>query len=78
MKKKYKKNGSLQMEFGGYASSTTIGINTRKYHGLLVAPLSPPAKRHLILAKLDESIVINEKEYPLYSNMSQGYISKRV
>ena len=39
---------------GGFASSTIIGINTRKYHGLLVAPLTPPARRHLILSKLDK------------------------
>ena len=28
---------------GGFASSTIIGANTRKYHGLLIAPLTPPA-----------------------------------
>ena len=28
---------------GGYASSTVLGTNTRRYHGLLVAPLKPPA-----------------------------------
>ena len=44
---------------GGYSSSTIIGANTRKYHGLLVAPLTPPARRFLILSKLDESIKIN-------------------
>ena len=33
---------------GGYSSSTVLGINTRKYHGLLVAPLTPPAMRTLI------------------------------
>ena len=38
---------------GGFASSTIIGANTRKYHGLLVAPLTPPARRNLILSKLD-------------------------
>ena len=43
---------------GGYSSSTVLGINTRKYHGLLVAPLTPPAMRTLILSKLDESIEI--------------------
>ena len=32
---------------GGYASSTIIGANTRKYHGLLVAPIIPPAKPSL-------------------------------
>ena len=50
---------------GGYSSSTIIGANTRKYHGLLVAPLMPPASRHLILSKIDESIEINEKKYNL-------------
>lgn len=33
---------------GGYASSTVIGANTRKYHGILVAPLAPPARRYLL------------------------------
>ena len=41
---------------GGYSSSTIVGANTRKYHGLLVAPLNPPANRYLILSKVDESI----------------------
>ena len=36
---------------GGYSSSTIIGSNTRKYHGLLVAPLTPPARRFLILSR---------------------------
>ena len=43
---------------GGYSSSTIIGANTRKYHGLLVAPLMPPGTRQLILAKVDEGIEI--------------------
>ena len=38
---------------GAFASSTIIGANTRKYHGLLIAPLTPPARRYLILSKLD-------------------------
>ena len=37
---------------GGFASSTIIGANTRKYHGLLLAPLTPPARRYLILSKV--------------------------
>ena len=61
---------------GGYSSSTVFGINTRKYHGLLVAPLTPPARRHVILAKLDESIEIDNKKYNLYSNMCKNYISE--
>ena len=34
---------------GGFCSSTVIGANTRRYHGLLVAPLMPPAQRHLLV-----------------------------
>lgn len=60
---------------GGYCAGTVIGINTRKYHGLLVAPLTPPSRRHLILSKLDESIEIDGKKHDLYSNMCSNYIS---
>lgn len=60
---------------GGYASSTIIGANTRRYHGLLVAPLNPPARRTLILSKLDESVEIEEKKYNLFTNVGKQYIS---
>ena len=61
---------------GGYASSTIIGANTRRYHGLLVAPLTPPARRFVILSKLDESIEINENKYDLYTNIGKNYITE--
>ena len=61
---------------GGFSSSTIIGANTRKYHGLLIAPLTPPARRFLILSKLDESININENKYDLYTNVCKNYISE--
>ena len=61
---------------GGYCSSTIFGINTRKYHGLLVAPLTPPARRYLILSKLDESLEISGTSYKLYSNICENYISE--
>ena len=60
---------------GGYASSTIIGANTRRYHGLLVAPLNPPARRTLILSKLDESVEIEGKKYNLFTNVGKQYIS---
>jgi predicted glycogen debranching enzyme len=53
---------------GGYASSTVLNTNTRKYHGLLVAALNPPVKRHLFLAKVNEEIKIGDRAYPLYSD----------
>ena len=60
---------------GGFASSTVLGTNTRRYHGLLVAPLLPPAQRHVILAKLDESIEIGKEKFNLYTNMCENYVS---
>jgi len=60
---------------GGFSSSTIIGSNTRKYHGLLIAPLSPPASRYLILSKVDEAIEIRGKKYELYTNICNSYIS---
>lgn len=39
---------------GGYASGTVAGINTRRYHGLLVASLNPPVQRMVLLAALEE------------------------
>lgn len=62
---------------GGYASQTILGINTRKYHGLLIAPLDAPSRRYVILSKLDESITYKDtnEEKILYSNICKGYIS---
>lgn len=60
---------------GGFCSSTIIGANTRRYHGLLVAALNPPSKRYLLLSKIDESIKINNKKYNLFTNVCENYIS---
>jgi len=71
---------AIQMEWiitnglGGYASSTVLGINTRKYHGLLVAAFNPPTDRRVLLAKLDEEIEIEGKKYSLGSNEFKGGI----
>lgn len=43
---------------GGYASSTLSFMNTRKYHGLLVASMEPPVDRMVLLSSLDEEIHI--------------------
>ncbi len=53
---------------GGYASSTVLNVNTRKYHGLLVAALDPPVKRHLFLTKLNEEAVIRGNANPFFSD----------
>ena len=56
-----KKEWLLTNGIGGYCYSTILGCNTRKYHGLLVAPLTPPARRHVILSKVDEAIEIDRE-----------------
>ena len=35
---------------GGFAMGTVAGINTRRYHGVLVASLRPPVERQVLLA----------------------------
>jgi len=48
---------------GGYASSSILSVNSRKYHGLLVAALNPPANRHVLLSRLDEEIQVGKNTY---------------
>ena len=76
LKSGLEKEWILTNGIGGYSYSTIIGCNTRKYHGLLVAPLTPPARRHVILSKLDEAIEIDGKEHVLYTNMCKDFISE--
>ncbi len=53
---------------GGYASSTIIGCNTRRYHGLLISALSPPVGRTVLLSKVEENLIIDDNVYPLSTN----------
>ncbi|MEH1883177.1 amylo-alpha-1,6-glucosidase [Nostoc sp.] len=53
---------------GGYASGTVAGLLTRRYHGLLVAALKPPLGRTLMLAKLDETVLYDNRSYSLDTN----------
>ena len=71
-----KKEWLVTNGIGGFASSTIIGANTRKYHGLLVVPIIPPARRRLILSKIDESIIIDKRKYELFTNVGKNYISQ--
>ena len=80
-KKKIELKDSLEKEWiitnglGGFCSTTVVGANTRRYHGLLIAPLIPPAQRHLLLSKLDESIIVDDQKYDLFTNVCAQYIS---
>jgi 4-alpha-glucanotransferase len=62
----------LSNGLGGYAAGTIAGTLTRRYHGLLVAPVNPPLGRHLVVAKADATLHDGEREWPLYSNRWGG------
>ena len=47
---------------GGYASGTVAGVNTRRYHGVLVASLNPPVQRMVLLAALEEWLIVPDGE----------------
>ena len=47
---------------GGYASSTILNCNTRKYHGLLVANLKMPPGRHVLLSRIEDSVTVKGQE----------------
>lgn len=59
---------------GGYASSTMIGMNTRRYHGLLMAAVHPPTVRVLLLAKLEETLILDGQRIELATNRYPGVI----
>ena len=62
---------------GGYASSTIIGMNTRRYHGLLVAATQPPVGRMVLLAKMEETLVVDGRRFELSCNRYPGAIHPR-
>jgi len=62
---------------GGYASSTIIGLNSRRYHGLLVSANNPPVEKEVIVSKLDEAIVLKNKFYELSVNQFPGNVSPK-
>src|SRR5882724_6061013 len=62
---------------GGFASSTIVGLNTRRYHGLLTAATKPPVGRMVLLSKLEETLVIGEQRFDLSTNQYQGAIHPR-
>lgn len=59
---------------GGYACSTEACFNTRKYHGLLVAAMSPPVRRMVLLSRVEERVIANQSEFELASSEYPGTI----
>jgi predicted glycogen debranching enzyme len=59
---------------GGFASSTVVGLNTRRYHGLLTAALSPPVRRHVLISRVEEVIEAEGGMIELGSNFYPGAV----
>jgi predicted glycogen debranching enzyme len=59
---------------GGFASSTIAGLNTRRYHGLLVAATKPPVGRLVMLSKLEETLLIEGRGFELSANRYPGTV----
>src|SRR5690348_3238195 len=53
---------------GAYAAGTLALSLTRRYHGLLIAPVDPPLGRVLVLAKADAELVVGQKRHSLFTN----------
>jgi predicted glycogen debranching enzyme len=73
-------DGALRREWletngmGGFASSTLNGLNTRRYHGLLVAATKPPVGRLVLLSKLEETLLIDGRAFDLCTNRYPGVV----
>jgi predicted glycogen debranching enzyme len=58
---------------GSFSCQTIIGCNTRKYHGLLVCPQPHlDGDKHVLLSKVDETIIQHESEFNLGVNKFPG------
>lgn len=59
---------------GGFAMGTVAGVNTRRYHGLLVAATDPPAHRVVLVPNIDVEIVSGTESIGLSANQYQGAV----
>jgi predicted glycogen debranching enzyme len=62
---------------GGFASSTIIGLNTRRYHALLTAATKPPVGRVVLLSKLEETVIVGDSRIELSANQYPGAVHPR-
>ena len=53
---------------GAYADGTVVGMNTRRYHGLLVAATHPPVGRIVTVNRLAETLTVDGMDHDLSVN----------
>lgn len=74
---------SLQREMlatdrkGGYMSTTIVCCNTRKYHGLMVAPIDESDEAYVLLSSLDETIIQHDQSFNLALHRFKGVYEPR-
>lgn len=59
---------------GGYAMGTVAGINTRRYHALLLASLRQPVERYSILPRVEERATVNGSIFELATVQYPGVV----
>jgi predicted glycogen debranching enzyme len=72
-----KKEWLLTNGLGGYSMSTVSGLNTRRWHGLLVAAMRPPVGRAVVLSKMDETLTLASGPVALDTNFYPGVVHPR-
>jgi glycogen debranching enzyme len=61
---------------GGFAMGTVAGVNTRRYHALLVASLKPPVERHVLLSRVEEELTFDGQTYSLGLSQYPGTLKR--
>lgn len=60
-----------------YAMGTVAGSNTRRYHGLLVAPWGESGERHVLLPRVEEEIFVDGRWVELGACQYPGVVTPR-
>lgn len=74
---------SLQREMlstdriGGYMGTTIVCCNTRRYHGLMVAPIDQSGRTYVLLSSLDETVIQHDQAFNLALHRFQGVYEPR-
>ncbi|WP_019569651.1 amylo-alpha-1,6-glucosidase [Thioalkalivibrio sp. ALE11] len=53
---------------GAYAAGTVAATLTRRYHGLLIAPVEPPLGRRLLATRAEATLLVDGDAIPLFTN----------
>ncbi len=62
---------------GGFAMGTAAGVNTRRYHSLLIASRNPPADRFSMLSRLEETVTVAGASFELATAQYPGTLQPR-